>query len=72
MVEPLQEPFDYIKSLCSKNPGFVAVNALCSDIPNENVSFYVASNGGQSSSMLKPENHLKVFDFVTFEKKIEL
>jgi FkbM family methyltransferase len=72
MVEPLRQPFDYISAICQQNSGYVAVNALCSDFANEKVNFHVASNGGQSSSLLKPDNHLKVFDFVKFEKNIQL
>lgn len=72
MVEPLLEPFSYISELCQKTPGCLAINALCSDIPNQSVKFHVASNGGQSSSLLKPENHLKIFDYVKFENVIDL
>ena len=72
MIEPLPEPFNYISNICKNTPGYIAVNALCSDIVNENVKFHVASNGGQSSSMLQPKDHLKVFDFVKFDEIIDL
>jgi FkbM family methyltransferase len=72
MIEPLPDPFNYISNICKSTPGYIAVNALCSDIVNENVQFHVASNGGQSSSMLKPKDHLKIFDYVKFEEVINL
>ena len=72
LVEPLPEPFSYISRLCQKTPGFIAFNALCSDASGEKHIFHVASNGGQSSSIMKPKHHLEIFDYVTFEKTVEL
>jgi FkbM family methyltransferase len=72
LVEPLASPFEYLTNICSKTPGFVAVNALCSNVANEKIDFHVASNGGQSSSVLKPDRHLEVFKHVKFEENIQL
>ena len=72
LVEPLSEPFQHVASLCRQLPGWVAVNALCSDVAGETHTFHVASNGGMSSSMLKPKGHLEVFDYVKFEQTTEL
>lgn len=55
LVEPLPEPFVHIAEQCKKLPGFIAVNALCSDAAGQPHQFYVSSNGGQSSSILKPK-----------------
>lgn len=71
-IEPLPEPFAVLSETCMKLPGFVAVNALCSDETGQKVSFFVASNGGQSSSMLKPQNHLTEFNFVSFDQTVEM
>ncbi len=71
-IEPLPEPFAVLSQSCLQRPNFVAVNALCSERSGERVSFHVASNGGQSSSMLAPKNHLQEFDFVRFDQKVEL
>lgn len=71
-IEPLPEPFAALSQTCMKLPGFVAVNALCSDETGQKVSFHVASNGGQSSSMLKPQNHLTEFNFVSFDQTVEM
>lgn len=72
LVEPLPQPFAYISELCRKTPGFIAFNALCSDTSGERHTFHVASNGGQSSSIMKPKHHLEMFDYVKFEETVEL
>ena len=72
LIEPLPDPFSHISELCKRNKGFIAVNALCSDTPGEKNTFHVASNGGQSSSIMKPQKHLEMFDFVKFETSVEL
>jgi FkbM family methyltransferase len=71
-IEPLIEPFTYISNICRNTPGFVAVNCLCSDYENQLVDFFVASNMGQSSSILAPKKHLDVFDYVKFDSVIKL
>ncbi len=71
-IEPLPEPFAVLSQSCRQRPGFVAVNALCAETTGERVEFHVASNGGMSSSLLAPKNHLQEFDFVRFDQKIEL
>jgi FkbM family methyltransferase len=71
-IEPLAEPFAALSQACMQRPGYVAVNALCSDETGQKVSFHVASNGGQSSSMLKPKNHLTEFNFVSFDQTVEM
>ena len=72
MVEPLPEPFNYIANICKNTPNHIAVNALCSDVAGESVDFYIANNGGQSSSMLRPLNHLEIFKDVKFDSQIKL
>lgn len=71
-IEPLPEPFKVLSQSCLTRPHFVAVNALCAEASGERVTFHVASNGGMSSSMLAPANHLQEFDFVKFEQRVEL
>ena len=71
-IEPLPEPFAALSRSCMQRPNFVAVNVLCAEETGQRVSFHVASNGGMSSSILKPANHLTVFDFVSFEQTVEL
>jgi FkbM family methyltransferase len=71
-IEPLPEPFGVLSRTCMQRPHFVAVNALCAEESGQRVSFHVASNGGMSSSMLAPANHLTEFDFVRFDQTVEL
>jgi FkbM family methyltransferase len=71
-IEPLLEPFQALSKTCMQLPNFVAVNALCAEETGQKVTFHVASNGGMSSSMLKPLNHLTEFDFVSFDQRIEI
>jgi FkbM family methyltransferase len=72
LIEPLPEPYAHLSSLCKQVAGFVAFNALCSDNAGEKHTFHVASNGGMSSSIMKPKGHLEMFDYVKFEQAIEL
>lgn len=72
LIEPLHEPFTHTASICKKIPNFVAVNALCSDVSGEKHKFHIASNGGMSSSILKPTGHLKEFDYVKFDQEAEV
>ena len=71
-IEPLPAPFQVLAAACRQRPDFVAVNALCGATSGERVTFHVASNGGMSSSMLAPANHLTEFDFVRFDQQVEL
>ena len=71
-IEPLPEPFSVLSRTCMQLPNFVAVNALCAEETGQRVSFHVASNGGMSSSMLAPKNHLQEFDFVRFDQTVEM
>lgn len=71
-IEPLLEPFNALATLCKQYPNYVAVNALCTSTNGKEVEFFVASNGGQSSSAMKPLNHLDEFSYVRFDQKIKL
>lgn len=65
-IEPLAEPFTHLAGVCKQIPGFIAVNALCTDESGKEYTFHISDNGGMSSSILKPHNHLTVFDNVKF------
>jgi FkbM family methyltransferase len=71
-IEPLDAPFRFLAENCSKIPGFVAVQTLCSDETGKTYTFHVASNHGMSSSILPPANHLTQFDYVKFNETIEV
>ncbi|WP_158239214.1 FkbM family methyltransferase [Uliginosibacterium sp. TH139] len=71
-IEPLAEPFAHLASVCRQVPGYIAMQALCADTSGQTHTFHVASNGGMSSSILKPAQHLQVFDYVKFPTSVEL
>ena len=71
-IEPLPEPFAHLSAICQRTPGMVAVQALCADVSGRNFTFHIASNAGQSSSVLPPANHLVEFGSVRFEQAIQL
>jgi FkbM family methyltransferase len=71
-IEPLPEPYAYLSAVCKQIPNFVAVNTLCTDETGKEYTFHLASNGGQSSSILKPAKHLEMFDYVKFDSTVQL
>ena len=71
-IEPLPEPFQHLSGLCKQIPNFVAVNTLCADEAGRSFVFNVASNGGMSSSILRPDQHLVVNEGVTFDAKMDI
>lgn len=71
-IEPLPEPYAYLANLCKQLPNFVAVNTLCTDDIGKPYNFHIASNGGMSSSILKPARHLQENDYVSFPNTIEV
>jgi FkbM family methyltransferase len=71
-IEPLPEPYQFLANTCRTLPNFVAVNTVCAEASGKQVSFHVASNGGMSSSLLPPVNHLKVNPQVQFPGTVQL
>ena len=71
-IEPLAQPFQVLSKICKSIPNFVAVNALCAETTGKRYLFHVASNGGQSSSILAPALHEKIYPSVRFEEQVEL
>lgn len=70
LIEPLPEPFAYISEICRKLPGYIAFNGLCSETSGQEHKFHVASNGGQSSSILEPSKHKDIFSHVKFDDEV--
>jgi len=66
-IEPLPAPFAHLAALCQRIPGYVAVNTLCTDEGGRDYEYYLASNGGMSSSILRPARHLEEYAEVSFE-----
>ncbi len=65
-VEPLDGPFATLKAQCDGENGYLPIQALCGSVDMQLVDFYVASNNGESSSILQPANHLKDYPWVQF------
>ncbi|AKJ30253.1 FkbM family methyltransferase [Caldimonas brevitalea] len=71
-IEPLPQPYAHLAATCRQIPNYVAVQALCTDESGKTYTFHLATNGGMSSSILPPANHLTVFSDVKFEGTVEL
>lgn len=70
LIEPLPQPFAYISDICRKIPGYIAFNGLCSEASGQEHKFHIASNGGQSSSILTPDKHKDMFSHVKFGDQV--
>ena len=68
LIEPLAEPFGQLVRAVDGTPGFYPLKACLSDAAGRTVDFHVASNGGQSSSYLKPAAHLAIRPDITFDR----
>jgi FkbM family methyltransferase len=71
-IEPLDYPFSILSQNCLRFKNFFPFKALATATDGKNVEFFVASNAGQSSSILKPTGHLQKFPTVSFETPINL
>lgn len=72
LIEALPEPFQVLASRCAKAPGYIPANMVCTATDGERISFHVASNFGESSSILKPTRHLTDFPWVKFQDMREM
>lgn len=69
-IEPLDAPFQLLCQRCAGLNGFLPVQALCGSRDGDAVDLYIASNFGQSSSILRPTGHLDDYPSVEFPEKI--
>ena len=71
-IEAIPEIADQVRPrLDPDRPHFIH-QAVVSDVAGETVSFHVASNAGQSSSMLAPGRHAEIHPWITFDETLEL
>jgi FkbM family methyltransferase len=71
-IEAIPEIADQVRQrLDPERPHFIH-QAVVSDVAGETVSFHVASNAGQSSSMLAPGRHTEIYPWITFDETLEL
>ncbi len=71
-IEPLDTPFAMLSDRCRGKPNYIPVQALALSEDNLISNFYLASNGGQSSSILPPKQHLLYYPNITFDHQIEM
>ncbi len=65
-IEPLDDQFRVLSDRMNYYQNFVAVQALCTAYDGQTAKFYISSNGGESSSMLRPHKHLTLYPSVNF------
>lgn len=66
--EPIPQVFDHLKN---SNSDLTCYNFGLGDT-NETKQMYIASNNGESSSFLKPLNHINEFGFIQFNSTQDL
>lgn len=71
MIEPLDYPFSVLCANAQSIENYLPIQSLVGAKDGEHVELFVASNDGQSSSILKPAQHLLAFPTVTFDAKIQ-
>lgn len=70
MIEPLDYPFSILSANTRGIENYMPVQSAVGATDGEAVTFFVASNDGQSSSILKPAQHLSAFPSVAFNEKV--
>ncbi len=65
-IEPLAQPFELLKNAVSTLPNVSTLNVAIAP-EADRLGMYVANNGGQSSSLLRPARHLDFAQSVSFE-----
>jgi FkbM family methyltransferase len=68
LIEPIPQLADYLKHLY---PDCLVVSCGLGSV-NAEMDLYLASNGGESSSVLKPFSHTKHYPSILFEQSIKI
>jgi FkbM family methyltransferase len=68
-IEPIGQVFDILERNISGWEGHRALKALCSDRTGETITFNIASNGGESSSMLGLGDHAKFHPSIVYTRQ---
>ena len=71
-IEALEVPFRALMQRISTIPNYIGVNVLCGLRDGEVVDFHVATNFGESSSLLPPTRHLSDYPWVKFPQTVQL
>jgi FkbM family methyltransferase len=72
MIEPLDYPFSILAANCQNRGNYLPVQMGVGAEDGVVANFYVASNDGQSSSILKPASHLDTFPYVSFDGEVKV
>jgi FkbM family methyltransferase len=72
LIEALDIPFSVLQAKVDAVTNYFALKALVHSVNGIEVDFYVASNTGMSSSILKPARHLQIYPEIAFAEKISL
>ncbi|MDP2677321.1 MAG: FkbM family methyltransferase [Rhodoferax sp.] len=72
LVEAIPTVFNTLKEKCSTSSRQYAINACLSDIAGKEISFNVASNGGQSSSIFALGRHAIEYPSIKYTNTIKL
>ena len=68
LIEPITPIFQMLQESCRSYPNYHPYQAIISEQDDKVVDFYLASNAGQSSSILEPQAHTSWFPGVKFNK----
>lgn len=71
-IEPIPELVSELKENISSSPNHIAIEALCSDHDDLEVTFNVSRNRGLSSSILPLGNHEVLYPHVTYTSSIAM
>ncbi len=71
-VEPIPSVFAQLRENLTDYPAQEAVQALVSETDGAEVTLHIASNNGESSSILPPAGHLQSWPEVRFDQQIRL
>ena len=71
-IEPIPEVFQQLKSNLEGIPNHYPIQAVCSDVNDEEIIFNVASNSGRSSSIFDWGNHKNLYPKTEYVEQLKL
>lgn len=71
-VEAIPAIFEKLQKNLSAYPGYIGINAVCSEESGQEVQFNVSSNEGGSSSMLGLGNHAIIYPQISYVETLTL
>jgi FkbM family methyltransferase len=71
-IEPIREVYEILVNNIIGKPKQVAFNALLTDEEGKEYDFYIANNGGASSSILTMDKHADIFPWIEYTEQRKL